>query len=80
MNRFAALQQDKTLVHAKLPQHETPVVVDNDSDSSFTFVVAADAQFGMSKNNSDWQDEMQASRRAVQQINALKPLFCCMCE
>lgn len=78
MNRFAKLQQNKTLVHAKLPQAEPDN--NNNEDSSFTFVVAADAQFGMAKNNVDWQDEIQASRAAVKQINVLKPLFCCMCE
>ena len=80
MNRFAALQQNKSLVHAKLPQTEPKDADKDDNESSFTFVVAADAQFGMAKNNVDWQDEIQASRAAIQQINALKPIFCCMCE
>lgn len=51
------------------------------SSSSFSFVVTADTQFGMLKNNVDWEDEMKWSRRAVQQINALhpRPLFCIVC-
>ena len=94
MTRFAALQQNRTLVHPQLPQDDPPLAAHNSNNSakdkkssdtnaedasSFTFVVAADPQFGMMQNNANWDAEMQSSRAAVQQINALKPLFCCMC-
>jgi serine/threonine-protein phosphatase CPPED1 len=48
---------------------------------SHTFVVAADTQLGMINENKNWEIEMEYSRRAVEQINALdpRPLYCCIC-
>lgn len=48
---------------------------------SHTFVVAADTQLGMINENQDWEIEMEYGRRAIEQINALRPrpLYCCIC-
>eukprot|EP00977_Amphora_coffeiformis_P005337 scaffold1140_cov157-Amphora_coffeaeformis.AAC.13 len=80
MPRFSELQKNKTLNHPRLPQDATVppgTAVAND----FTFVVTADTQFGMTKSNASWEEEIEYSRDAVEQINALepRPLFCCIC-
>lgn len=48
---------------------------------SHTFVVVADTQLGMINENDNWDIEMEYSRQAVKQINALhpRPLYCCIC-
>ena len=45
------------------------------------FVVCADTQFGITKNNESWQAEMEYSVGAVNLINALepRPAFVCVC-
>ena len=80
MPRFAELQKNKTLNHPRLPQDET-VPPTPTAAEDFTFVVTADTQFGMTNNNVSWEEEIQYSRAAVRQINALepRPLFCCVC-
>ena len=93
MTRFAALQKNQTVHHPKLPQtppsrrrpqtdhqetgHEEEE--EEEEEASFTFVVAADTQFGMLHNNASWEEEMAYSEQAVAQINALQPLFCTIC-
>ena len=50
-------------------------------DPSYSFVVAADTQFGMTKDNQDWEAEKEYSRQAIAYLNGMKdrPLFCCVC-
>ena len=55
---------------------------DNTTDEdSFCFVVSADTQFGMTRNNLDWSEEIKYSKAAVAHINDMeqRPLFCCVC-
>lgn len=49
--------------------------------SSHRFVVCADTQFGITKNNESWQAEMEYSVGAVNLINAMepRPAFVCVC-
>lgn len=53
----------------------------NVDDSSFTFVVMADTQFGILTDDRDWDTEIEYSQRAVETINQMspRPLFCCIC-
>jgi len=48
---------------------------------SHRFVVAADTQFGITKNNESWQAEMEYSVSAVKLINSMnpRPSFVCVC-
>lgn len=75
---FARAQQNQTLLHPTLPQEESAASLPS---ADYTFVVCADTQFGMTKNNKDWEAEKSYSRQVIQQINALeeRPLFCCVC-
>lgn len=79
MVRFAVSQKERSLIHHKLPQDEESVILSTPED--FSFVVTADTQFGMTTENKNWDAEMEYSREAVKQINALerRPLFCCVC-
>eukprot|EP00122_Pirum_gemmata_P009178 Pgem_evm1s8485 len=45
----------------------------------FFFVVLADTQLGLLKNNESWEEEMVRSRKAVQHINRVKPAFAIVC-
>ena len=49
--------------------------------TSHRFVVCADTQFGITKNNETWQAEMDYSVAAVDKINSMdpKPAFVCVC-
>ncbi len=49
--------------------------------STHRFVVCADTQFGIMKNNESWQAEMEYSVGAVNLINAMepRPAFVCVC-
>ncbi len=49
--------------------------------STHRFVVCADTQFGITKNNESWQAEMEYSVGAVNLINAMepRPAFVCVC-
>ena len=48
---------------------------------SYSFVVCADTQLGMTNMNQDWNIELDNTRKAVQLINSLenKPSFCVCC-
>jgi 3',5'-cyclic AMP phosphodiesterase CpdA len=61
----------RTIHHANLGSH--------DQSLPFSFVVCADTQLGMSSRNVEWETELAYARRAVQQINAQRPLFCVCC-
>ena len=46
---------------------------DNTTDEdSFCFVVSADTQFGMTRNNLDWSEEIKYSKAAVAHINDME--------
>ena len=49
--------------------------------SSHRFIVCADTQFGITKNNRNWDAEVEYSRQAVDLINSMNPLpsFVCVC-
>lgn len=69
--RFCDAQIDRTLRHPKLsPTLSSPV---------HTFVVAADTQLGMLAQSRSWETEVRYSTLAVEAINRLKPLYCCVC-
>jgi hypothetical protein len=68
--------------HAEKDVQEEEEDVDNDADeSSFFFIVCADTQLGMTRDNRDWQEEIAYSRQAVTYMNQMDPapLFCCVC-
>ena len=94
--RYGTAQINHTLNHPKLPQLEpqpsanredinvgSKDVVDNkkEEDSNYSFVVVADTQLGMTRNNASWDEEMEYSRQAVAYMNQMenRPLFCCVC-
>lgn len=76
-SRYQASQKNRTLDHPVLEQdkHTRPI------ESSHTFVVCADTQYGMINFNKEWEKEMEYSRLAIDVINNLspRPLFCCVC-
>lgn len=53
----------------------------SDKNSSYSFVVCADTQLGMTNANVEWETELAYARLAVEQINRLspRPAFCCCC-
>jgi 3',5'-cyclic AMP phosphodiesterase CpdA len=95
MKSFRDRQKGRTLHHPKLPQDETFLRSDNNNridersqndstrsrSSSYSFVVCADTQLGMTNANTEWETELAYARLAVQQINQLpeRPAFCCCC-
>ncbi|KAG7337335.1 metallophosphoesterase [Nitzschia inconspicua] len=97
MRDFRQAQVGRTLVHPTIPQshdqrrHDPPPPPpsnkedsSNDSlseTSSFSFVVCADTQIGMSSDNKEWETELEYSRIAIRYINDLnpRPKFCCVC-
>jgi serine/threonine-protein phosphatase CPPED1 len=88
-SRFRGQQQDRSLIHASLPQPPSSPGDANDTQSSdspaaaatedkrtrpnHTFVVCADPQLGMTSQCQEWETELAYSRKAVQLINALEP-------
>lgn len=80
--RYRDAQKGRTLNHPSLPQpNQNSPPSGFSPNCDYTFVVAADTQFGMTHENKDWTEEKEYSRQAVRFMNEMqnKPLFCCVC-
>ena len=84
--RFRNAQQGRTFRRPLLPQDKHAVQDRLYLTAPFTFVVAADTQFGMMDQNKKINGEssyaeIEYSRKAIAAINQLnpRPLFCCIC-
>lgn len=83
MNRFNNAQQGRTFRHPSLPQ-DAADRTNQGISAPYTFVVAADTQFGMLDQNIKTNGsfaEVEYSRKAIVAIHQLdpRPLFCCIC-
>ena len=73
--RFRDAQVDRTVVHPNLSSSSSSL----QTSQQHTFVVAADTQLGMTEQSRSWAREVEYSERAVQHINRIRPLYCCIC-
>jgi serine/threonine-protein phosphatase CPPED1 len=79
---FQNNHQDETTTNKTETKKKHHHNVDDTNEASlFTFIVMADTQFGMLKNDESWDIEMKNCQYAIEQINAMnpRPLFCCVC-
>eukprot|EP00600_Ochromonadales_sp_CCMP1393_P003619 CAMPEP_0174994944 /NCGR_PEP_ID=MMETSP0004_2-20121128/23917_1 /TAXON_ID=420556 /ORGANISM="Ochromonas sp., Strain CCMP1393" /LENGTH=441 /DNA_ID=CAMNT_0016249237 /DNA_START=110 /DNA_END=1435 /DNA_ORIENTATION=- len=71
--------RNRSVEHTALPQ--TGENIETSSRKEFSFVVAADPQFGINTASKNWDREMAYSEKAVKYINRMspRPAFVSMC-
>lgn len=78
-DKFLDILKNRTVNHKTLPQLENNIK--DNKNEPFSFVVAADTQFGIISGNKEWIKEMEYSEMTVKYINNLnpKPAFVTVC-